>query len=46
MPLLNDADPLGVDTFATHRIGLDETPTAYRAFDLKRDGHDRCCSSP
>ncbi len=39
MPLLNDADPLGVDTFATHRIGLDEAPAAYRAFAEKRDGH-------
>ncbi len=46
MPLLTDADPLGVDTFAAYRIGLDEAPAAYRAFDLKRDGHDRCCSSP
>jgi len=45
-PLLPDADPLGVDTFAAYRIGLDEAPAAYRAFDLKRDGHDRCCSSP
>ncbi len=39
MPLLADADRLGVDTFAAHRIGLDEAPAAYRAFDLKRDGH-------
>jgi len=39
MPLLNDADPLGVDTFATHRIGLDDAPAAYRAFAEKRDGH-------
>jgi len=39
MPLLTDADPLGVDTFAAHRIGLDEAPAAYRAFAVKRDGH-------
>ncbi len=39
MPLLTDADPLGVDTFATHRIGLDDAPAAYRAFAEKRDGH-------
>jgi threonine dehydrogenase-like Zn-dependent dehydrogenase len=39
MPLLTDADPLGVETFATHRIGPDAAPAAYRAFDLKRDGH-------
>ncbi len=39
MPLLTDADPLGVETFATYRIGLDEAPAAYRAFAEKRDGH-------
>jgi len=39
MPQLNDANPLGVDTFATHRIGLDAAPAAYRAFAEKRDGH-------
>jgi len=39
MPLLTDADPLGVDTFATYRIGLDEAPAAYRAFAVRRDGH-------
>lgn len=39
MPLLTDEDPLGVDTFATHRLGLDEAPEAYKAFQEKRDGH-------
>ena len=39
MPLLTDEDPLGVDTFATHRISLDEAPDAYRAFAEKTDGH-------
>jgi threonine dehydrogenase-like Zn-dependent dehydrogenase len=39
MPLLTDDDPLGVDTFATHRIALDQAPEAYRAFADKRDGH-------
>ncbi|MCU1538939.1 MAG: Threonine dehydrogenase [Humibacillus sp.] len=39
MPLLTDEDPLGVDTFATHRLGLDEAPNAYKAFQEKRDGH-------
>jgi len=39
MPLLADADPLGVDTFAAYRIGLDEAPAAYRAFVVKCDGH-------
>src|SRR5664279_3146792 len=32
MPLLTDDDPLGVDTFATHHIALDQAPEAYRAF--------------
>ena len=39
MPLLTDADPLGVDTFASHRLPLDDAPDAYRAFQEKRDGH-------
>ena len=39
MPLLTDDDPLGVDTFATHRIALDQAPEAYRAFADKRDGN-------
>jgi len=39
MPLLTDDDPLGVDTFATHRIPLADAPDAYRAFAEKRDGH-------
>jgi len=47
MPLLTDADPLGVETFAAHRISLDEAPAAYRAFAVKRDGHVKVrCSSP
>jgi threonine dehydrogenase-like Zn-dependent dehydrogenase len=39
MPLLTDDDPLGCDTFATHRLPLDEAPAAYRAFQQKADGH-------
>ena len=39
MPLLTDGDPLGVDTFATHRLSLDEAPDAYRNFQEKKDGH-------
>jgi threonine dehydrogenase-like Zn-dependent dehydrogenase len=39
MPLLvDDADPLGVDSFATHRVPLDEAPTAYDRFQKKQDG--------
>jgi threonine dehydrogenase-like Zn-dependent dehydrogenase len=38
MPLLTDGDPLGVDTFATHRLPLAEAPGAYRKFQEKSDG--------
>ena len=39
MPLLcGDGDPLGVDSFATHRVALDEAPRAYETFQKKEDG--------
>jgi threonine dehydrogenase-like Zn-dependent dehydrogenase len=39
MPLLEgDADPLGVDTFATHHLPLGDAPKAYEIFQEKRDG--------
>ncbi|MFE1312948.1 zinc-dependent alcohol dehydrogenase [Streptomyces sp. NPDC058755] len=38
MPYLTDEDPLGVDDFATHRLPLDEAPTAYEMFQHKQDG--------
>ena len=38
MPLLTDDDPLGVDTFATHRLPLDAAPHAYEIFQKKEDG--------
>jgi threonine dehydrogenase-like Zn-dependent dehydrogenase len=38
MPLLTDADPLGVDGFATHTLPLDEAPHAYDIFQRKADG--------
>jgi threonine dehydrogenase-like Zn-dependent dehydrogenase len=38
LPLLgDDADPLGVDSFATHRIPLSEAPGAYERFQKKQD---------
>lgn len=36
--LLTDEDPLGVDTFATHRLSLDDAPKAYSDFQAKADG--------
>jgi threonine dehydrogenase-like Zn-dependent dehydrogenase len=39
MPLLTQADdPLGVDSFATHRLPLSEAPRAYEMFQKKHDG--------
>jgi threonine dehydrogenase-like Zn-dependent dehydrogenase len=39
LPLLTgEADPLGVEDFATHRLPLDAAPAAYEAFQKKRDG--------
>ncbi|MEW5808112.1 MAG: zinc-dependent alcohol dehydrogenase [Actinomycetota bacterium] len=38
LPLLTDADPLGVDTFATHVLPLDQAPHAYDIFQKKQDG--------
>jgi threonine dehydrogenase-like Zn-dependent dehydrogenase len=39
MPLLtDDSDPLGVEQFATHRVPLDEAPTAYENFQKKAEG--------
>ncbi len=39
MPLLvDDADPLGTESFATHRVPLAEAPAAYERFQKKQDG--------
>lgn len=38
MPLLTDADPLGVDSFASHVLPLEEAPHAYDIFQKKKDG--------
>ncbi|MEV4513367.1 hypothetical protein AB0K00_30870 [Dactylosporangium sp. NPDC049525] len=39
LPLLTgDTDPLGVDSFATHRVPLDAAPEAYENFQEKKDG--------
>jgi len=38
MPLLTDDDPLGVDSFATHVLPLDQAPHAYQIFQKKQDG--------
>jgi threonine dehydrogenase-like Zn-dependent dehydrogenase len=39
LPLVtDDADPLGTETFATHRLPLAEAPEAYEKFQKKEDG--------
>ena len=38
LPLLTDDDPLGVDTFATHHMPLDQASAAYEMFQKKQDG--------
>jgi threonine dehydrogenase-like Zn-dependent dehydrogenase len=38
LPLLTDEDPLGVDSFHTHRVPLDQAPEMYKVFQEKKDG--------
>jgi threonine dehydrogenase-like Zn-dependent dehydrogenase len=38
LPLLTDADPLGVHDLTTHRLPLDQAPHAYEIFQRKEDG--------
>ncbi|MEU6346908.1 zinc-dependent alcohol dehydrogenase [Streptomyces sp. NPDC046977] len=38
LPLLNDDDPLGVDSFATHHMPLEQAAQAYEMFQKKADG--------
>jgi threonine dehydrogenase-like Zn-dependent dehydrogenase len=38
LPLLDDKDVLGVESFATHHLDLREGPAAYEMFQKKQDG--------
>jgi threonine dehydrogenase-like Zn-dependent dehydrogenase len=38
LPLLTDDDPLGVESFHTHSVPLDQAPEMYKAFQGKQDG--------
>jgi threonine dehydrogenase-like Zn-dependent dehydrogenase len=38
MPLLTDGDPLGVESFHTHQVPLEQAPEAYEKFQKKEDG--------
>jgi threonine dehydrogenase-like Zn-dependent dehydrogenase len=46
MPLLTDDDPLGVESFHTHRVPLDEAPEMYEKFQKKQDGVVKVLLSP
>jgi threonine dehydrogenase-like Zn-dependent dehydrogenase len=46
LPLLTDDDPLGVESFATHRMPLAEAPTAYDIFQKKSDGACKVVFTP
>jgi threonine dehydrogenase-like Zn-dependent dehydrogenase len=38
LPLLTDADPLGVEDFHTHQAPLEDAPALYESFQKKEDG--------
>ena len=46
LPLLTDGDPLGVDGFATHRLGIEQAPDAYARFQKKEDGYVKVLLEP
>jgi threonine dehydrogenase-like Zn-dependent dehydrogenase len=47
LPLVvDDADPLGTEEFATHRVPLEEAPGAYATFQKKQDGAIKMVFSP
>jgi threonine dehydrogenase-like Zn-dependent dehydrogenase len=46
LPLLTDDDPLGVETFATHHLPIDEAPDAYERFQKKTDGYVKVLLQP
>ncbi|HUR50990.1 MAG TPA: alcohol dehydrogenase catalytic domain-containing protein [Mycobacteriales bacterium] len=46
LPLLTDEDPLGVDSFHTHRLPLAEAPGAYEMFQKKQDGAVKVLLTP
>ncbi|MBU1802265.1 MAG: alcohol dehydrogenase catalytic domain-containing protein [Actinobacteria bacterium] len=47
LPLLvDDSDPLGTESFATHRLPLSEAPQAYASFRDKQDGMVKVVFTP
>jgi threonine dehydrogenase-like Zn-dependent dehydrogenase len=46
LTLLTDDDPLGTESFATHRLPLDAAPDAYAKFQKKQDGMVKVVLTP
>jgi threonine dehydrogenase-like Zn-dependent dehydrogenase len=46
IPLLTDSDPLGVESFATHHLPLEQAPQAYESFQKKEDGMIKVVFTP
>ncbi|HEY7050528.1 MAG TPA: zinc-dependent alcohol dehydrogenase [Mycobacterium sp.] len=46
MGLLTSEDPLGVESFATHRLPLNDAPGAYETFQKKQDGMIKVVLTP
>ena len=46
MPLLTADDPLGTESFATHRLPLQAAPDAYEKFQKKQDGMVKVVLTP
>jgi threonine dehydrogenase-like Zn-dependent dehydrogenase len=46
LPLLTDDDPLGTESFATHRLPLHSAPDAYEKFQKKQDGMIKVVLTP
>ena len=46
MPLLSEDDPLGVDSFASHHVPLEDAPHAYEIFQKKEDGAFKVVLNP
>ncbi len=44
--LLDDADPLGTESFATHRLPLTDAPAAYASFRDKKEGMIKVVFTP
>jgi threonine dehydrogenase-like Zn-dependent dehydrogenase len=46
MPVLSDDDPLGVESFASHSLPLEQAPDAYAKFQAKEDGYFKVLLKP